>query len=188
MLCQNCKKRAANVHLTEIVNNAKREIHLCEECAQEKGVAIKTQIEGLEIPEFFGQLAESQSASTPGTDAEGQMSCEACGLSFEAFRNVGKFGCQSCFASFKSGLLGLLDRIHGSTQHRGKVPSRATSRISQQKELMQLREELKQAVNSEAYEKAAELRDRVHRLEGALGGEQAVVETGEEEREVTGND
>jgi protein arginine kinase activator len=172
MLCQNCKKRAANVHLTEIVNNAKREIHLCEECAQEKGVAIKTQIEGLEIPEFFGQLAQQQSHAAGEQPAEGQLRCEVCGLTFEAFRNMGKFACPNDYVAFKKGLLGLLDRIHGSTQHRGKVPSRTTDRIAEQKELMQLREELKHAVASEDYERAAELRDKVHTLEGRVGSGQ----------------
>ena len=171
MLCQNCQKKAATVHLTEIVNNAKREIHLCEACAQAKGVAIKTQIEGLEIPEFFGQLAQSHAQAAPGAATEGQLACEVCGLTFEAFRNMGKFGCPNDFVRFKTSLLGLLDRIHGSTQHRGKVPSRATDRIAQQKELMQLRAELKQAVDAEAYEKAAQLRDKVHQLEARLGEE-----------------
>jgi protein arginine kinase activator len=170
MLCQNCKKREANVHLTEIVDNAKREIHLCEECAQEKGVAIKTQIGSLEIPEFFGQLAQSQPQTSSGQPVEGQLRCDVCGLTFEAFRNMGKFACPNDYVAFKKGLLGLLDRVHGSTQHRGKVPTRATDRIAQQKELMQLRDELKQAVSSEAYERAAELRDKVHKLESRIGG------------------
>ena len=169
MLCQSCNQRAATVHLTEVVSNAKKEIHLCEECAQAKGVAIKTKIEGLQIPEFFGHLAQSQAHVVADKSAEGQPRCATCGLTFEAFRNVGKFGCCDCFTSFKKGLMGLVDRIHGSTQHRGKVPNRATERTACQKELMELREELRVAVSEEAYERAAELRDRVHRLEGRLG-------------------
>jgi protein arginine kinase activator len=188
MLCQSCKKRTANVHLTEIVNNKKREIHLCEECAQDKGVAIKTHIEGLEIPEFFGQLAQSQAPSASGKETETQLRCEVCGLTFEAFRNIGKFGCPNDFVSFKKGLLNLLDRIHGSTQHRGKVPSRATSRITRQKELMQLREELRQAVDAEAYERAAELRDKMHKLEARLGGGQLAAEDSGPEAERSGDE
>lgn len=188
MLCQNCKKRAANVHLTEIVQSQKHEIHLCEECAQAKGVAIKTHIEGLEIPEFFGQLAESQAPSSDGNEADEQPRCDVCGLTFEAFRNVGKLGCPNDFVSFRKGLLGLLDRIHGSTQHRGKVPSRTTDRIAQQKELMQLRDELKQAVASEEYERAAELRDRMHSLEHELGYEHTIEGAAERHTQEEGID
>lgn len=170
MLCQNCKKREATVHLTEIVNNTKNEIHLCEECAQAKGVAIKAQIEGLDIPEFFGQLAESGSKQLAKKEVAGQGArCSNCGLSFEDFRQGGKFGCPQCFASFRDSLLGLLDRIHGSTQHRGKLPRRASRRISHQKEIMELKEELKNAVSQEAYERAAELRDKLRKLEAGVG-------------------
>ncbi len=170
MRCQNCRKRTATVHLTEIVNNQKREIHLCEECAQEKGVAIKAHVSGLDIPEFVGKLASSSSEPSPtGPKSTSQLRCEVCGLTFEAFRNIGKFGCPNDYVVFKDGLVKLLERIHGSTQHRGKVPSRVTDRVSQQKELMQLREELRIAVEREEYERAAELRDKVRQLEAELG-------------------
>ena len=42
ILCQVCKKNVATVHLTEIIKENKREIHLCEECAAKKGVAFKS--------------------------------------------------------------------------------------------------------------------------------------------------
>ena len=41
MQCQLCDK-AATVHLTEIVNGAKIEKHLCEDCAQKEGITIKS--------------------------------------------------------------------------------------------------------------------------------------------------
>ena len=44
MICQRCKKQPATVHLTEILQNEKRERHLCEDCAREEGVAVKAQI------------------------------------------------------------------------------------------------------------------------------------------------
>ncbi len=171
MLCQNCKKRTATVHLTEIVNNDKREIHLCEKCAKDKGVAIKTKIQEVDFPDFFGQLAETTSSDHPEKNigAGKELVCSNCGLTFEAFRNTGKFGCPNDYIAFKEGLIGLLNRIHGSTQHRGKVPNRATDRIARQKELMEVREELKRAIDDEAYEKAAELRDLIHSLKHQLG-------------------
>ncbi len=33
MLCEHCHGRAANVHITEIINGQKTELHLCSECA-----------------------------------------------------------------------------------------------------------------------------------------------------------
>src|SRR5690606_11765977 len=33
MLCEQCKQAPATVHITQIVNDTKREMHLCEDCA-----------------------------------------------------------------------------------------------------------------------------------------------------------
>lgn len=38
MLCQNCKKRQATIHITRIVNGKRVEMHLCAQCAQELGI------------------------------------------------------------------------------------------------------------------------------------------------------
>ena len=37
MLCEECKKRPANVHLTKIIGDQKTEMHLCQQCAAERG-------------------------------------------------------------------------------------------------------------------------------------------------------
>ena len=34
MKCEVCKNHSATVHLTDVSNNAKRELHLCENCAK----------------------------------------------------------------------------------------------------------------------------------------------------------
>jgi protein arginine kinase activator len=163
MTCESCNERKATVHLTEIINDTKKEIHLCEECAKEKGVTIKGQLANLSIPEFVVESASSE-------PDEGQdLVCEACGMTFAKFRSQGKFGCPEDYVAFRDPLTGLLERIHGNTQHRGKVPSRATTEIARQKELMQLRLDLKQAVEAENYERAAGLRDRIRQIEGISG-------------------
>ena len=38
MLCQICGKNPASVHFTEIHDNKMSEIHVCERCAEEKGM------------------------------------------------------------------------------------------------------------------------------------------------------
>ena len=34
MICQKCAKGVATIHVTEVVDDRKREVHLCEECAR----------------------------------------------------------------------------------------------------------------------------------------------------------
>jgi len=38
MVCDNCRERDAVVHLTQVVEGAVTQVHLCEKCAADKGV------------------------------------------------------------------------------------------------------------------------------------------------------
>jgi protein arginine kinase activator len=58
--------------------------------------------------------------------------------------------------------------VQGTTQHTGKVPKRAGGKLTVKREIEKLKAELHQAVQEEAYEKAAELRDRIRALEDKL--------------------
>ena len=61
----------------------------------------------------------------------------------------------------------LLENIHGEIKHCGKSPRRLPQTKQAQSELTQLRKQLLQAVNKEAYEEAASIRDRIRQLEEA---------------------
>jgi len=164
MQCEACQKSEATVHLTDVSNNSKREIHLCEECAKDQGVTIKSYMhKSPTFPEFLTQIVHSQ---VEGSAEEKDITCSRCGITYRKFRATGKFGCPNDYATFKKGLVNLLEKIHGKVQHTGKVPLRATDQISRQKELRTLRADLEKAVREEAYEKAALLRDRIYKLEG----------------------
>lgn len=163
MKCEACQKQTAVVHLTDVSNNQKREIHLCEDCAKEKGVTIKSHMnKDPHFPEFLTQLVESQ---TEAAAEEKDIRCPKCGITYRKFRSTGKFGCPNDYLVFKKQLHNLLEKIHQKVQHVGKIPSRVGDHLARQKELNQLREELQRAIEAEAYERAAELRDRIYSLE-----------------------
>lgn len=165
MICEVCHEAIATVHLTEIVNNAKKEIHLCEACAEQKGVAIHAHVKDISIPEFFGQLVDPKEEDSESWD---DLTCEPCGITFRQFRQNGKLGCPSCYDAFRSEINPLLRKIHGiqgPVRHRGKVPSRIDDALRSKRELEELKEELTTAVASEEYELAATLRDKIHELE-----------------------
>ena len=171
MKCQSCDDNEATVHLTDVSNNEKREVHLCEDCAQEKQVTIKSYLnkpqsgeaEDQKFPEFLTQLVQSQTESLPD---EKDVACPRCGTTYKKFRATGKFGCPHDYTVFKKGLVNLLEKIHGRVQHAGKVPLRASDQIERQRQLRALRADLVRAVQGEAYEKAAEIRDQIYDLEG----------------------
>ena len=44
MQCQICNKHDATIHLTEIADGVRSEIHICEHCASEQDIAVKSHI------------------------------------------------------------------------------------------------------------------------------------------------
>ncbi len=160
MLCQRCKKQPATIHLTEILQNEKRERHLCEDCAKEEGVAIKAQINLQDV--LSGMVEAHQSASS-----EANLTCPDCGITYAEFRNGGRLGCPHDYDVFAEPLREVLEKVHGATEHLGKLPHRAGSDMTSQRELMQLRRQLQEAVETEQYEEAARLRDLIRHKESA---------------------
>jgi protein arginine kinase activator len=105
-------------------------------------------------------------ASTPG---EEEKRCRICGMSYRDFARAGRLGCSRCYETFEDRLDPLLRRIHGSGRHMGKAPAKASGAARARRELEELRRQLSAAVAQEAYEKAAELRDRIKAIESKLG-------------------
>lgn len=165
MVCDNCGSGDAVVHLTQIVNNEMSTFHLCEKCAAEKGLETTPEPVNFPLTDFLAQMGESETASPRSVGDEG---CSFCGLTFKDFRETGRLGCPHCYATFEAPLRGLLRRIHGGTQHMGKVylpPDPSASEM--EKRLEALRRKLQRAVDAEDFERAARLRDEIRTLEPA---------------------
>lgn len=160
MICQFCKKNIATVHLTELVDGKKQEVHLCEKCARKKGLSSKPH---LTIQNILTGLIEQEKENIP--DELLSMKCSSCGLTFSQFRENGRFGCPHDYHVFKKGLLPLLERIHGSAKHVGKVPKNIDTDTAKERSLLDLRSQLEEAIHHEEYERAAELRDRIRAVE-----------------------
>ena len=160
MLCDVCNKNQATVHLTEIVDNQMTELHLCEECALKKSAEMEQQF-GLSdllagMAQFEKPTEEKESVSAK---------CQNCGLTYADFKKIGRLGCGECYGAFKKYLVPLLKRIHGSTLHFGKSPARVTKMSNKKVDLTALRYKLQQAIEAEAFEEAAKIRDQIKELE-----------------------
>ncbi|HEY3242375.1 MAG TPA: UvrB/UvrC motif-containing protein [Phycisphaerae bacterium] len=161
LICQNCQKAPATVHLTDIIppHGEKRERHLCDTCAVEEGITTK-QHESVQnvLQEFIKQKAGIQEIA--------QVTCPECGISFREFRNQGLLGCSNDYKAFDKYLTPLIERAHdNATHHIGKVPARAGSGVKRQDGLSRLKRELEDAIESENYERAARLRDQIRTME-----------------------
>jgi protein arginine kinase activator len=164
MLCQNCQQQTANVHFTKIVNNIKIELYLCEKCAKEDG-KFNFGVP-LNLNNFFGGLMGFGGVGQYiNTMAPQQIICKKCGMSYEEFQKSGKLGCDNCYEYYSERLRPLLKRLHGNTQHTGKIPSKVSKTMKASKEIEKLKELLNRAIQNEEYEKAAELRDKIKNVE-----------------------
>jgi len=166
MNCEECGKRPATLHLTKIVNGEKTEYHICEHCAQEKG-DVFTGFHNFSINNLLSGLLKFDPMQKNGREsASGKpLRCENCGLTYAQFSKSGRFGCSDCYTFLGDKLDPLFRRIHGNTQHSGKVPERTGGQLKIRKELEQLKQALQSHVASEEFEKAAEMRDRIRALE-----------------------
>lgn len=164
MLCDHCDKQEAVLHLTQIVNNEMSTFHLCEECAAEQGLEPGVHSGNVPLTDFIAQMGKS----LPEESVESAGACSYCGLTPEDFKKTGRLGCSHCYVTFEPHLRNLIRRIHGGTQHVGKVylPPDPT-RAEREKRLEGLRRKLHKAVEIEDFERAAQIRDQIHVLEGA---------------------
>jgi protein arginine kinase activator len=160
MICEVCGHKQATVHLTEIVDDQITELHLCEDCAREKGAQME---EHFGLADLLAGLADLDKQFAVGKEVE--LRCPNCGLSYPDFKKMGRLGCSECYTTFKKSLLPLLKRIHGSTQHVGKTPQKVTEVVKVKSEIQELKEKLQKAIQLEEFEEAARLRDKIRELE-----------------------
>lgn len=162
MVCDTCGSTDAVVHLTQIVNNEMSTHHLCGRCASEKELEREPESANLQLIDVISQVTVDAPPGAQPTDVE----CSFCGLTFPGFRNTGRLGCPHCYETFAGQLPRLLRRIHGEAKHVGKVylPPDPTASETE-KHLEGLRRQLNRAVQSEAFERAAALRDEIRALE-----------------------
>ncbi len=170
MLCDRCGKNEAAIHLTQIEGTQSTTRNLCEGCAEALGLNPGTPAQQGSAPlaDFLAQMgkgfASSEAVTTVGT-------CPGCGLTITDFKKTGRLGCARCWTALDNSLRGLLRKLHGGTQHAGKVYLAANPAASDRTaRLTSLRRSLAKAVESEDFERAAALRDQIRRLEAAGSG------------------
>ena len=168
MLCQNCGKNEATTHYHSVINGVVKDQYLCSECAaKEKHTA-------LENDDLFKMLSLFLNDGTaPRAEA---LKCDCCGTTFSEIRRTGRVGCGNCYKTFEKQLMPTLQRIHGRVTHIGKCPDSIANAVPEQsktekpmdekqQKLDGLRAELKKAIETENYEKAAEIRDLIRKEE-----------------------
>ena len=164
MQCENCKEKPATIHLTEIVDGHRDEKHLCQHCAEQEGIAVKSQIS---LNELLASLLAAQEPKTEENLEElAQLKCPHCGITLEQFRRQAVLGCPYDYEVFSRVLAPVIAKAHGgNSTHRGKVPAHTGQAVRNQSRLLELKQQLARAVTTEDYETAAKLRDKIKQLQ-----------------------
>lgn len=166
MMCERCGQSPATVHMKQVINDDKRESHLCVDCATEEAVETGISWPAPSFHQLLGGLLGSESPwSGYAAGGGGGVRCPNCGLSFADFRRLGHFGCSECYVTFAEPLEPVLRRIQGGTTHTGKIPTKAAGALQLRRQREQLESELQELVAREEYEQAAILRDKLRALE-----------------------
>lgn len=156
MLCEECKKNQATVVITVMTGNDTTTRHLCQECVSK----MENSIANGDMSSFLSSLLSILSREPK----EDTLQCDVCGLTYEEFQNSGKLGCAQCYTVFSEQLKPLLLRVHGRSQHAGRVPKGHELERALEQNILQLKCRMEEAVTAENFEEAALLRDEIRAL------------------------
>ncbi|MEE9392295.1 MAG: UvrB/UvrC motif-containing protein [Planctomycetota bacterium] len=179
VLCERCSTEKATVIATCIYNGETTKRSLCQACYDDEGLAlpiaeaIVSEFKPLEpIAKIELKLVKSAIDMVVGdgedeTDASLDRVCPQCGMTLAEFKTRRVVGCAHDYEVFADELRDLLLRLHGGREHRGKVPLDIEMQRIREHRVQQLAGELERAIDSEHYEEAARLRDRIQALKQA---------------------
>ena len=165
MVCENCQKNEANVHM-EIMGDVRNVMHLCTECAAASGM-LPAADGGLDLTAMICKLTAKALQDEPAPDVPGpeytDAACGSCGLTAADFQQTRHLGCAECYHALAAILAPALARMHRGSGHVGKFPgaSAAGGTVARESCLAVLHRKLEHAVAAEAYEVAAGLRDEI---------------------------
>lgn len=161
MQCMKCKKNEASFYFKQNINGKVSETALCEACAEELGQSVMTDTLSFNpFGGFFG-LGSSPAKRT----AETVKRCTLCGSGFADLVKSGKIGCAKCYETFADELTATVAKLHGQTTHTGRAPFEYRAKNDRRNREKQLRTELKKAIDSQDFERAAIIRDDIKKFE-----------------------
>ncbi len=180
MLCQNCNKNEANVKYTQIINGEKKEMMLCEECSHELGIDTMNFNLPVSFSNFFSNFLDDYDTDfMPLLTKAKETRCDKCGMTYNDFIELSKFGCDNCYDVFADRIDPILKRLQGSNRYLGKkaeineanreannkVEKKVKKEESKKEKIENLKQQLKDLVKEEKYEEAAKIRDEIKKLE-----------------------
>ena len=181
MLCDNCGENQANIKYTQVINGQKKQTHLCEKCSEKLRIKDISFNLPINFSDFLGDFLTDYNSNTllPSFEKKEELKCNKCGLTYDEFINLGKFGCSDCYNYFSEKMDFILKKLHGSNIHTGKklnqkikstkinVKNKIENDVKETNEnnMLKLQKDLNIAIKEERYEDAAIIRDEIKKIE-----------------------
>lgn len=186
MKCENCGENEANVKYTQIINGVKKQMSLCDKCAEKLGINDMEFNMPISFSSFLGDVFDIYEDTLPEIIKPKTLTCDKCNMTYDEFLQTGKFGCEECYEVFKTKLDQILKNIHGANKHVGRIgifnnSSESFENVENSKndkindknlkvqkneksKIEELQERLKQEIKEERYEDAAKTRDEIKKI------------------------
>ena len=165
MKCDNCGKDNAVINIRQIIGNDVKDLAFCRKCAEEKGILGK----GNKIELSIDQILDGLLVSGEKEKKEDAASCPSCGMKAKEAGRDGRIGCSECINAFPEEIRGYFKRNDMDYRHKGKLPEGLQTLKTLIIDREKLKTELKKAVESEDYENAAVIRDRINEIDVRTG-------------------
>lgn len=171
MLCEKCKKKKATVFYNENLGGKTRSCSLCADCAE--AMRSTGELEDASLPPSpgFGCSESAMFGNLCGIrvphNIAAARTCPVCSSTLSGIAEGGSVGCASCYQTFREELCAAAHALPEEAAYPGRTPRKYRLRRERQARAALLREQMKQAVLAEDFERAALLRDQIHTLQNA---------------------
>lgn len=162
MLCDYCGKNQATALFKQSINGKTQHLHICDECAN--AMLYQNIFSDFSINEIFSKSLFSGGYS----NSKVQKVCDKCQSTLDEVMNTGKVGCDQCYCVFGNELLRTIEKIHGKSNHVGKVPESAQGTRRLRNQITEYKVQLNQMIAEQDFEQAAILRDKIRQLESGV--------------------
>jgi len=162
MKCEYCHNAEATIHLTQVIDGVAKKLNLCQVCAHKNGIDLNSPISITDV--LLGLGAQMVGNEAPPAKNEFDLSCSQCQMTRTEFKKRARLGCPGCYNAFMGELGALMQAMHHSRQHVGKIPARQGVEARIASKIAVLQKDIEAAIAKEEYEMAANLRDKIREL------------------------
>ena len=170
MKCESCKQNEATFFYEENINGVKKAVRLCADCAAKMQGG-----DSFSFPTFTGLNSDFLNGLfglSAAPAAEPKKSCPGCHATWSDLRGAGKAFCPQCYTTFGQELEPTLRSLHGgNATHVGRAPEGRRIEREKRDRLANLKAQLAEAIATERFEQAAQLRDQIREIEHNEGGQ-----------------